>query len=322
MVERGLWHPVATAALVGDAPVAARLLDESLVLWRDAQGGLHAWSDRCSHRGAALSRGRIVGGRLECPYHGWQFDAQARCTHVPAVPAYVPGERQSARAFEVTERYGLAWVRLAPSANEVPAFEPEDARALRKVLCGPYEVETSAPRLVENFLDMAHFGFVHAGWLGDPAHASIEPYPVEEPGDRVVVPACHAWQPQAYAGAAEGTTIAYRYEVRAPYFPMLVKRPDDGQASISNAIAMFICPVEAERSVVWFRMATVNDDSSDDALRAFQDTIFLQDKPVVESQRPKRLPLAPEAEAHGPADRVSAAYRRFLRGQGITFGVC
>ncbi len=204
----------------------------------------------------------------------------------------------------------------------MPAFEPEDLQSLRKVLCGPYEVDTSAPRLVENFLDMAHFGFVHAGWLGDAGHATIEPYPVEEPGDRVVAPVCKAWQPQAYAGATDGTMISYRYEVRAPYYPMLVKQPATADAAISNAIAMFICPVAPERSVVWFRMATLNDDSTDEALRAFQDTIFLQDKPVVESQRPRRLPLDPAAEAHGPADRISSAYRRFLRAQQVTFGVC
>ena len=53
----------------------------------------------------------------------------------------------------------------------------------------------------------------------------------------------------------------------------------------------------------------------------FQDTIFGQDRPVLESQRPKRLPLAPDAEVHSAADRISSAYRRYLRDSGITFGV-
>ena len=66
----------------------------------------------------------------------------------------------------------------------------------------------------------------------------------------------------------------------------------------------------------------MNDFESPDArLIDFQNTIFGQDQPVLESQRPKRLPLAPDAEVHSAADRMSAAYRRFLLGAGIQWGV-
>ncbi len=64
--------------------------------------------------------------------------------------------------------------------------------------------------------------------------------------------------------------------------------------------------------------------ASDDELRAFQDTIFMQDQPVLESQRPKLLPIRPQSgsgEVHSAADRSSAAYRRFLSERGIPFGV-
>ena len=63
-------------------------------------------------------------------------------------------------------------------------------------------------------------------------------------------------------------------------------------------------------------------DSPDEKLRAFQDTIFRQDQPVLESQQPRRLPLDLRAELHTSADRASSAYRRFLARQGITFGTC
>ena len=70
----------------------------------------------------------------------------------------------------------------------------------------------------------------------------------------------------------------------------------------------------------------MNDfESDDDTLRSFQHTIFGQDRPVLESQRPKRLPVsddAPVRELHSAADRSSAAYRRYLRERGIGFGVC
>ena len=85
MIEATHWHPVARIEDLRDAPLAATLLGEPVVLWRDGRAVVHAWADRCPHRGAALSRGRVLPvpeapglARLECPYHGWRFDADAR----------------------------------------------------------------------------------------------------------------------------------------------------------------------------------------------------------------------------------------------------
>ena len=75
----------------------------------------------------------------------------------------------------------------------------------------------------------------------------------------------------------------------APYTAVLTKLPQR-QDGYRDEIALFVCPVEPETSRVWFRMAVTDHDSSDDELRAFQHTIFTQDQPVLESQRPQRLP--------------------------------
>mgnify|MGYP002760086796 FL=1 len=75
-------------------------------------------------------------------------------------------------------------------------------------------------------------------------------------------------------------------------------------------------------SRVWFRLAVADFESSDEQLQAFQHTIFTQDQPVLESQQPKALPLDPRAELHSAADRMSSAYRRYLKASGMTFGVC
>ncbi len=80
--------------------------------------------------------------------------------------------------------------------------------------------------------------------------------------------------------------------------------------------------MEPERCRVWFRLAMADFERDDAQLRAFQDTIFLQDKPVLESQRPRSLPLDLRAELHTAADKASSFYRRHLRARGITFGVC
>ncbi len=329
-LERSLWHPVALGHVVGSQPRAVTLLGEDLVLWRDGNGHAHAWMDQCPHRGARLSLGRVHGGQLECPYHGWRFDGGGRCTHVPSVPDFQPGPRHGARTFDTREAYGMLWVRLAAPEGEpqpihqLPVFAAEAEPRLRKTTSGPYLVAASAPRIIENFLDMAHFGYVHEGWLGSRERPEIPPYEVQATPHGVRATGCLAWQPRSSLHAASGAQVEYTYEVTAPYMAVLTKVPEAGSTAIegmNESIAMFVCPVTEESSVAWTRMAMNDFDSPDARLIDFQNTIFGQDQPVLESQRPKRLPLAPAAEAHCAADRMSAAYRRYLRESGITFGV-
>jgi phenylpropionate dioxygenase-like ring-hydroxylating dioxygenase large terminal subunit len=332
LVEATHWHPVALADALASGPLAATLLGRELVLWRDAEGRAHAWDDTCPHRGARLSAGRVLaepaapgGARLECAYHGWQFGADARCARIPALPGFEPPAGHRARAFEAVERYGLAWVRLAPGDVPLPRFDAETDPRLRKVNCGPYEVATSAPRVVENFLDLAHFAFVHEGSLGDRAHTAVDGYRVEDTADGVEATGCRAWQPASSIHARGGAQVDYTYAVVGPYTALLTKAPEPGAAAppdFREAIALFVCPTAPEACRVWFRLAMTDLESSDDAMRAFQDAIFAQDRPVVEGQRPRRLPLDPAAELHCAADRSSVAYRRLLRRLGVTFGTC
>ena len=83
------WHPIAYASEVRTAPLAIRLMGHRLVLFRsgDAYGLL---DDRCPHRNVPLSEGRCVGDHVECPYHGWQFDAGGQCRKVPGAAAIPP----------------------------------------------------------------------------------------------------------------------------------------------------------------------------------------------------------------------------------------
>lgn len=318
MVERGLWWPVALEGDIGAAPVPVTLLEEPLVLWRDGEGTVQALADRCPHRGARLSLGAVVEGQLQCPYHGWRFDGSGRCRAIPALPGFEPAAVHAARAVRCTEAHGLLWVCLDAPAVAAPPALP--ALPPRRAVHGPFDVATSAPRAIENFLDTAHFAYVHDGWLGAPTHAEVPPYQVTITADgRPVVPDYAAWQPRATASAQGGAWVRYRYEVLGPTAALLQKQPE-GDAP-ADAYVMWACPTTPESCRVWFVQHTTDTATPDEVLRDFQAAIFAQDRPILESQVPKRLPLA-GGEAMCAADRLSAAYRRYLKACGITFGVC
>ena len=333
LVERRAWHPVALSTSVAEAPQPALLMGEPLVLWREAGGVVKAWADRCPHRGARLSLGCVRHdgpvAQLECPYHGWRFDGDGQLVVVPALTGFVPPASHRATVYDAVERHGLVWARLLPKReHEPPAYAAEDDLRLRKLNGGPYDVATSAPRIVENFLDIAHFGFVHEGWLGDRNHTTLADYRVDATATGLLATRCKAWQPRSSVHAQGGADVEYTYEVNAPYTAILTKDPAAASAPLTNlreAIALFICPLTPETSRVWFRLAVTDFDSPDATLQALQHTIFMQDQPVLESQSPKCLPVsehAPVRELHGAADRSATAYRRFLRDCGITYGTC
>jgi phenylpropionate dioxygenase-like ring-hydroxylating dioxygenase large terminal subunit len=320
------WHPVAlSAALPAGAVAASSLLGTDLALWRSRDGVLHAWEDRCPHRGTRLSIGKVRDDQLECAYHAWRFAPSGKCVAIPALPAHRPAASAGARAYAVAERYGLAWVCLGAPAGEVLPFPEHADTRLNKVVCGPYDVATSGPRIVENFLDMAHFPFVHTDILGAADRTEVRDYKVEPwddgaGGTGVLATGCFFWQPQTNSLAHGGSEVEYTYRVVRPLTAILTKAPQ-AQQGFREAISLHVQPLGEEVSRVWIILALTNFIQSERELQAFQDRIFLQDKPIIESQVPRRLPLAPGAELSMLCDRMSVAYRNYLKERGMTYGV-
>ena len=325
-VLRNDWHPVARAAAIAPGTVAAgSLLGHDLALWRGVDSVIHAWEDRCPHRGTRFSIGTVEVDHLRCAYHGWRFAASGSCSEIPALPGHVPPASAGARAYAVAERYGLIWVCIGTPAAAVLPFPEHDDAGLNKVICGPYKIATSGPRIVENFLDMAHFPFVHGGILGTPAQSAVRDYLVEPWDDGaggcgLLATGCFFWQPQTNSLAHGGSEVEYTYRVVRPLTAILTKLPQ-AQAGFREAISLHVQPLDEDLSCVWIILALTNFAQSEHDLRAFQDRIFLQDQPIIENQSPKRLPLAQGAELSMVCDRMSVAYRNYLKQLGMTYGV-
>ncbi|MGB5962941.1 MAG: aromatic ring-hydroxylating dioxygenase subunit alpha [Coleofasciculaceae cyanobacterium] len=310
------WHPLMLSQDLKEGRVKSkRLLGEDLVLWR-YQNQITVCLDLCPHRGARLSLGRVEDGSLVCPYHGLKFNQQGKCIQIPVAPNLVPSTRTYLHTYVAQDYYGLVWVSLGNPVQSIPDFGEWHKPSYRPVFCGPYHCNSSAFRLVENFLDVAHFPFVHADLLGDPINPTVDEYEVEIGADGISFYKVSVWQPNP-DGTGQAGLVAYNYRILRPLTAYFSKDTPSGCLTIFFTVT----PVEEEECIAWMWMARNYDcDVSEAEQRAFQDQIVTQDLPIVESQRPKRLPLDLQAEYHLPCDKGAIAYRKWLKQLGITFG--
>lgn len=123
---RNYWYPILESTeLPSGRPLSVRRLGEDLVAWRDGRGQPHLLADRCPHRTAKLSLGRVLHDDLQCAYHGLRFDGQGACVLVPWEPdGSPPPEGIRAHAYPVEELAGLIWAYL----GDVAAFPPPPLR--------------------------------------------------------------------------------------------------------------------------------------------------------------------------------------------------
>jgi phenylpropionate dioxygenase-like ring-hydroxylating dioxygenase large terminal subunit len=221
----------------------------------------------------------------------------------------------------VRERYGCIWTTLGAPARDVPPIPEADEPDRRLVTCGAVTVRASGLRIVENFLDMAHFPFVHTDILGAEPHTEVQQYNTEirRDVDEVWATNCQFFQPKAALSASGGMMTQYLYRVASPFVTMLYKScPND--PTRSDVIALFVQPMTPQCCRAHPVMFLIDDTSRLSDLIGFQQLIFLQDRIILENQRPLLLPLEPRAELPTRADSASVAYRRWLKQTGLRYG--
>jgi phenylpropionate dioxygenase-like ring-hydroxylating dioxygenase large terminal subunit len=306
------WHPVATVdevSATGTGVLGVRLLGRDLAVAQLPGGGVAALVDRCPHRSTRLSVGRVDGGAIRCAYHGWRWAADGTCVEIPSAPDTPIPARFCQQAFSAEVRYGLIWVRLDDRYDTViPAMAADGDPAMRIVTGEPYTWPTAAPRRVENFVDLAHFAWVHDGTLG----RRDEPVPPTPEVTRVAGELRFAYDPPDLE--PDAVALVGRSAYRMPV-PLTVDIGFDiaGQPGVRRHLWMTASPIDPGvcRSF-WTVARTDHHDGSDEMHLAFQRLVLDEDLPVVTNQVPAELPLEAGAELHVKADRVSVEYRRWL----------
>lgn len=219
------------------------------------------------------------------------------------------------------QRYGYLWTTLGTPATDLLPIPEADETDRRIIVCGAISVKSSGLRIVENFLDMAHFPFVHTDILGAEPHTEVMQYTTEirRDVDEVWATNCQFFQPQAALSATGGIVTQYMYRVANPFATILYKTCPNA-ANRWDVICLFVQPLDPDRCRAHPVMFLIDDASALTDLIHFQQLIFLQDRIILENQRPRLLPLEPRAEIPTRADATSIAYRRWLKEKGVTYG--
>jgi phenylpropionate dioxygenase-like ring-hydroxylating dioxygenase large terminal subunit len=232
------------------------------------------------------------------------------------------GDGRIGRQLPAQVRYCCVFTTLGEPARPLPAIAEFDEPDRRTLSCGSVGVHTSPFRIIENFLDMAHFSFVHTDILGAAERTEVLAYKTEhrKDVDEIWAIDCQFFQPAASKASKEGQMTHYAYRVMSPFSVMLYKNVF-GDPTRNDAICVFVQPIGETECLAYMPMALVDPDSSLASIIDFQQTIFLQDRVILENQRPALLPLDPTIELPTRADASSIAFRRWLKAKNFQFGI-
>lgn len=316
---RRCWHPVARSSEVGPGPHRVVLLGRPFVLFRGS-AGVVCFPDRCPHRWAPLSLGTCEGGTLRCAYHGWRFDGDGRCVEIPALgDGPVPPAARLEPVAGVAERAGMVFVAPEPPLGPLGRIpESEDPDFVKGEL-PVMRARASAGLLADNFLDMAHFPFVHRGTFGAEEAAGVERFDVRRDGWSFTATREHAFANREDPGVAAGLRPLVQlrrltYRLDAPFHLQL--RIDFVATGGTNVIGFFLQPETDDSCRIYttlWRNDLGGDPAAMEAAIKFEVAVVEEDLRIQEAYDSLALPLDPTLEVHTRADRSTLELRRLLR---------
>lgn len=276
-------------------PLKVKRLDKELVLWRSNAGEASCMDDRCCHRGASLSCGRVVNGNIECPFHGFVFNAQGKVESIPAngKNATVP-HTMRVNSYPVYEAYGFIWIWWGD--NDKIEKEPFFFAELKDYSYSSFKDEWAVhySRAIENQLDVVHLPFVHKTTIGRGNKTLVNGPVVKREGEMITF--------YVHNVTDNGNIKPLKPDEIPDYeklFHLQFHYPNVWQNYISDkirALAAFV-PVDEENSVIYIRYyqkmvkIPVLRELFNYIGKITSVVILRQDKQVVITQRPKKSEL-------------------------------
>ncbi|CAM5428041.1 aromatic ring-hydroxylating dioxygenase subunit alpha [Eoetvoesiella caeni] len=159
---RNAWYAAAWQNEITGELLGRTLLDQPIVFYRDETGKPIALSDRCPHRYAPLSKGKIIDGAIQCPYHGLRFGPTGACVHNPhgSIP-----KAAKVSSFPLLEKYGLVWIWMGEPEAADPATLPDFSIIADHdnyaIVQGYLHVGANYQLITDNLLDLSHAQYVH-----------------------------------------------------------------------------------------------------------------------------------------------------------------
>ncbi|MBS94068.1 MAG: hypothetical protein CL799_06465 [Chromatiales bacterium] len=316
------WYPVAKSEdIVTYEPFRTQLLGQQLVAFRDSDGAAHVLSDVCIHRGGALGKGWVRDGTVVCPYHGWQFAGNGKCTHIPTVDEKSIPARAKVDSYPVQEKYGIVFAFLGdlPEAERPPLYEIEEYskegwRANRLVV---FEVNAFYERSIENGLDPSHNEFVHPAQGSPTMAAEIRQKPLDTQdgpwGSTTVVRYGKERGPEALGDAAPLRTDPHAsFSYHGPN--QLITWIHFGDDSKFQQY-FFEAPIDETHTRIFFinMRSFMLEPENDGRLVKVNLAIAQEDIDILEALDPVFTPSSPTEEVLVPSDGAVISYRKYLK---------
>lgn len=236
------WYPIALSTDLKRKPVGLERFGKRLVLWRDDQGVAHLHDARCPHRGADLALGKVVQGCLQCPYHGFLYEASGACVQTPC-----DGPQAKIRAdlhlkdHPIMERAGVIWQWIGAGQPEgaPPSFEGVDPDYAQQVWA-VMQWDVALSRAVEGMLDMYHVPFAHGRYVRSSA-TMLDPFDAQRDGDLLITRG-------TLRDPASSPNDGYAMTISA-ILPCMVRVQLPGQVDV----IVYLCPINAHQT--WIGMS-------------------------------------------------------------------
>jgi phenylpropionate dioxygenase-like ring-hydroxylating dioxygenase large terminal subunit len=301
------WYPMALSTEVQESPVRSQALGQRFVLFRDSDGQARCLADTCIHRGGSLSAGKLQDDRIACPYHGWQYNGEGKCSHIPTLRGKkVIPSRARVDSYPVVERYGIVFAFLGdlpeqerPPIMEIKQWDQEGWSVTNLV----YDWHASFERVIENGLDATHTEFVHpsAGLQGgfDPDEILAERLVTSDWGS---------------AMQTDTDKVKIEHGHHGPSHQWTFLTFNMGNFSGSFMFYSFVRPIDAH-SVTRYLFNARDFQLGDEMDKQLAETTLAfekEDRPVIEDMRPLFSPRDTKSELLLPEDEIVTSYRRGL----------